>query len=92
MCVCDCVSIRFSNGLLDPWSGGGVLKTISKTLVAVVIPNGAHHLDLRSHNAADPASVKAARELEMKHISMWIEQHGTQTTPYDFFFFISMLW
>jgi hypothetical protein len=35
-------NIVFSNGLLDPWSGGGVLHNISEArdLVAVVIPEG----------------------------------------------------
>ena len=28
----------FSNGLLDPWHGGGVLRDVSETIVALVIP------------------------------------------------------
>ena len=46
----------FSNGLLDPWSSGGVLKNISKSVVAVVLPLGAHHLDLMFPTDADPPS------------------------------------
>lgn len=35
-------NIVWSNGLLDPWSGGGVLRNItgSKDLVAIIIPEG----------------------------------------------------
>ena len=55
-----------SNGLLDPWSSGGVLKTVSKTnsVVSYVIPEGAHHLDLRARNQNDPASVETVRSVK----------------------------
>ena len=35
-------------GLQDPWSAGGVLQNISSnpTIIAITIPNGAHHQDL----------------------------------------------
>ncbi|XP_007537171.2 lysosomal Pro-X carboxypeptidase [Erinaceus europaeus] len=65
-------NIIFSNGDLDPWSGGGVTKDISDTLVAIVIPEGAHHLDLRSNNAFDPLTVLLARSLEVKYMQQWI--------------------
>lgn len=65
-----------SNGLLDPWSGGGVLHSVSDSLVAVVIPNGAHHLDLRAATPEDPPEVKAARQLEMQFVSKWIAKHS----------------
>jgi lysosomal Pro-X carboxypeptidase len=64
-------NIVFSNGLLDPWSSGGILKTHG-TVVTVIIPEGAHHLDLRASNPADPESVISARKTEKKYIRKWI--------------------
>lgn len=61
-----------SNGGLDPWMSGGVTKSFSDTLVAILIPDGAHHLDLRFYNEYDPQSVLLARELEMKYFKQWI--------------------
>lgn len=46
-------NIVFSNGLLDPWSSGGVLSNISSKVVAIVIPDGAHHFDLRGRHTDD---------------------------------------
>ena len=51
----------FSNGLLDPWSSGGILRSVSKTVVSLIIPEGAHHLDLRGSNPHDPPSVIKTR-------------------------------
>lgn len=64
----------YSNGGLDPWSAGGVTQNISSSLVAVVIPDGAHHLDLRSRNPLDPKSVQQARALEICLMKQWIEK------------------
>ncbi|XP_005357661.1 lysosomal Pro-X carboxypeptidase [Microtus ochrogaster] len=65
-------NIIFSNGDLDPWSGGGVTKDITDTLVAINIPGGAHHLDLRASTAFDPSTVLLSRSLEVKHMKKWI--------------------
>lgn len=64
----------YSNGGLDPWSAGGVTQNISDSLVAIMIPDGAHHLDLRSRNPCDPKSVKQARVLEVHYMKQWIEK------------------
>jgi len=64
-------NIVFSNGLLDPWSSGGILKAHG-TVVTVIIPEGAHHLDLRASNPGDPQSVIDARKTERKYIRKWI--------------------
>jgi len=66
-------NIVFSNGLLDPWSSGGVLKSSEKGVVAIIIPEGAHHLDLRGSNPADPVSVIQARKQERAYIEKWIK-------------------
>eukprot|EP01089_Gocevia_fonbrunei_P015996 TRINITY_DN4851_c0_g1_i1.p1 TRINITY_DN4851_c0_g1~~TRINITY_DN4851_c0_g1_i1.p1 ORF type:complete len:488 (-),score=104.73 TRINITY_DN4851_c0_g1_i1:6-1469(-) len=71
-------NIVFSNGMLDPWHGGGFLESVSPTLTAVRIELGAHHLDLRFSNPADPISVITARKIELEHITVWIAQHRAQ--------------
>ncbi|KAK2505776.1 hypothetical protein MC885_019183 [Smutsia gigantea] len=73
-------NIIFSNGELDPWSGGGVTKDITDTLVAVTIPDGAHHLDLRASNAFDPTTVLVARSFEVRHMKQWIRDFYASLT------------
>ncbi|KAG6427603.1 hypothetical protein SASPL_111849 [Salvia splendens] len=68
-------NIIFFNGLRDPWSGGGVLKDISKTLVAIVAKKGAHHVDLRFSTNEDPKWLKEVRKREVHIISKWISQY-----------------
>lgn len=65
-------NIIFSNGLLDPWSGGGVLKNISETIVALVTEEGAHHIDLRASSNEDPDWLLQQRETEINLIEKWI--------------------
>ncbi|KAJ0182820.1 hypothetical protein K1T71_002189 [Dendrolimus kikuchii] len=67
-------NIVFSNGLMDPWAGGGILNTVSQTIKAVIITEGAHHLDLMPSNPADPESVQIARQGHKDNISGWINQ------------------
>jgi lysosomal Pro-X carboxypeptidase len=70
----DSTNIVFSNGNLDPWSSGGVVHNITDALPAVYIFGGAHHLDLRNSNPADPPAVIAARDFERAAISQWIAE------------------
>ncbi|XP_059820488.1 lysosomal Pro-X carboxypeptidase [Hypanus sabinus] len=72
-------NIIFSNGGLDPWSSGGVTKSISSSLPAIFIAEGAHHLDLRSNNKQDPSSVRKARSLELSYFKKWIKEAKLQS-------------
>jgi lysosomal Pro-X carboxypeptidase len=67
-------NIVFSNGMLDPWSGGGVLQTIKgeQDMIAVYMSDSAHHLDLRLPNSADPQSVQQGRQTEISYIQDWV--------------------
>lgn len=57
---------------MDPWSGGGVLRSQNNDITIIIIPDTAHHLDLRASNPNDPASVIAARNMEKKAIEKWL--------------------
>lgn len=71
------VNLIFSNGLLDPWHGGGILRPSQDPSVHVfVMPLGAHHLDLRGPSSLDPANVTLTRRAEMRIIRSWIDAAG----------------
>jgi lysosomal Pro-X carboxypeptidase len=67
-------NIVFSNGQLDPWSSGGVLtnESLPSSVIALLLPMGAHHLDLMFEDPADPPDVKQVRAVEEAHIRKWI--------------------
>lgn len=68
-------NIIFSNGLLDPWSGGSVLEDVSETIVALITEKGAHHLDLRAATAEDPDWLLEQRSSEIKLIRGWLDKY-----------------
>ncbi|GAV57664.1 Peptidase_S28 domain-containing protein [Cephalotus follicularis] len=68
-------NIIFSNGLLDPWSGGSVLQNISDSIVALVTEEGAHHVDLRAALPGDPDWLIEQRTTETKLIDGWIQNY-----------------
>ena len=44
------------------------------SLISVLIPEGAHHLDLRASNPLDPKSVVDARNVHKENIRKWINK------------------
>uniref|UniRef100_A0A7S1IYG6 Uncharacterized protein n=1 Tax=Eutreptiella gymnastica TaxID=73025 RepID=A0A7S1IYG6_9EUGL len=71
-------NIVFSNGLLDPWSAAGVLHDVSESLVAVVMPHGAHHSDLFFSRPSDPPDVVRARAIEEQWVHKWVGERWSQ--------------
>lgn len=75
-------NILYLNGMLDPWSAGGVANFTNDELKELkkmgsdyfVMADAAHHLDLRSPNSLDPESVVQGRELVVKMLDMWINK------------------
>ncbi|KAF0698340.1 hypothetical protein As57867_011018, partial [Aphanomyces stellatus] len=66
-------NIVFSNGNFDPWGGYGVWDSLSDSIVAVSIDQGAHHLDLMFNHDNDPVSVRQARAVELREIRKWVQ-------------------
>lgn len=55
------------------------MESLTSSLVAIAIPDGAHHLDLRYNTNYDPSSVLHARALEVKYIQQWIMEAAEMT-------------
>jgi lysosomal Pro-X carboxypeptidase len=83
-------NIIFTNGHLDPWSVGGVTATThgfedaqKRNIFIYHIDGAAHHLDLRTPNTCDPASVTAARYQIVGILQCWLGMApaGTNCDP-----------
>jgi lysosomal Pro-X carboxypeptidase len=46
---------------------------LGEALPGLVVAEGAHHLDLRSANPADPDSVKEVRLQEVNYLQTWLK-------------------
>ena len=51
------------------------MQAINEKIEPILIENGAHHLDLRESNKADPDSVISARLKEIDIIAKWIDEY-----------------
>ena len=79
--------ILFTNGDLDPWSGGGVNASVlgglygvdnARGVVALLMEGAAHHLDLRGRNDSfDPESVQWVRRQQRLYLEAWIDGYDT---------------
>ena len=76
-------NIVFTNGELDPWRAGGLLHDVpgDSDIVVRVLEGGAHHLELRLPNPADPDDVNEVRNLIEQHIVQWSIAYKKQPTP-----------
>ena len=52
----------------------GLLGALPHTRVALIIPDGAHHLDLRATTAYDPPNFVTVHVFEIKLIADWIQE------------------
>ncbi|KAL3619996.1 hypothetical protein CASFOL_034908 [Castilleja foliolosa] len=68
-------NIIFSNGLRDPYSSGGVLYNISKSIVAVTTLNGSHCLDILPASETDPEWLITQRKIELEIINGWLTNY-----------------
>lgn len=77
----DITNIIWSNGALDPWSGGGFMAEYApedaadREIYYFMMEHGAHHLDLRGPHPEDPEDVTRVRQQEEKIIWSWIENY-----------------
>ena len=62
---------------------GGVLEDVNPTVIAIIIAEGAHHLDLRGSNKDDPISVILARNQEVALIAEWLGKKATDNFTED---------
>jgi pimeloyl-ACP methyl ester carboxylesterase len=71
-------NIIWSNGKLDPWSGGGFLTPGDPASGNhwFLMDQGAHHLDLRGPHPEDPPQVTEVRRQELLIITKWIHEAG----------------
>ena len=68
--------IIFTNGMNDGWSAGSIVANLSETLIAINMPNGAHHSDL-SHDLPGPQDtpdITAGRAQAAGLLSGWLAE------------------
>eukprot|EP01083_Nonionella_stella_P014493 40684_1 len=75
--------IIWSNGMLDPWGGGGFTTnfTDNEEMIVFLIPDAAHHYDLRFANKNDTKYVVEVRKREVGFVWKWLSEYFTTILP-----------
>lgn len=72
-------NLIWSNGLRDPWHGGGFLTPLENSKNHwILMPNGAHHVDLRAATPQDTPDITDARNKEEAIIQGWLNDFAEQ--------------
>lgn len=68
--------ILLTNGLNDMWSAGSYLHNLSDSIIAINMPNGAHHSELKHTNAQnmDTPDVMKAHEDITEVLAGWLKE------------------
>jgi lysosomal Pro-X carboxypeptidase len=56
-------------------AGGGVLRSSNAGVSVIIIPDSAHHLDLRADHKDDTKNVKWARRYYVDKFKEWIDTY-----------------
>lgn len=65
--------IIWTNGLHDGWSTAGFLNDLSPTMPAIIIPNGAHHSELRTKEDDYDEGLRLAQNEIVQIIGSWLD-------------------
>ena len=68
-------NVIFTNGMRDPWAPGGLLSSVSPSLISINISDACHHEDLRPAGDNDPPALRAVRRKIVSILKVWIRRH-----------------
>lgn len=75
----ECMTLPFHIALLTgpalhplPSLPAGVLHSSSPSITFLLIPDGAHHVDLMYSHEGDTEAIRQARQLELQHMRAWV--------------------
>ena len=72
--------ILFTNGMNDLWSKGSYLESLSDSILAINMPNGAHHSELGHYGDGVTDDVKEAQKDIHKVLDGWLDEINEKMT------------